>query len=470
MQHDAQDPQPTAPAERPDRTVERPSPLTGPANAWFVLVAVVVFGGREVLEDTNLRELADRTEWVPYALGALALVVVGSLVVGIIQWRTTTFVVDDEFRIERRFIGRSTTRIDFTKVQAVDITRPFLARLLGLAEVKIDIGGEGGESLRFLSRARAEALRDTLLARMEPDDGAPPAADAGEAEETSGAEPPSGDGPADEVLFRVRQRDVLLGAFLAHGIAFVFAAFLLLVALVLRVVVGGGADIGLWIALLGVVWQIPKDLLTNWNFQIVRARHGLRLQRGAFSRSQTTLRPDRVQTVTLRQSLFMRIAGLVSVHISVLGNPAEIEDDNDGIDVLMPFGRWEAARYVIGLVWPDVDPARIPWQLQDRRGKRLTWIGDRWSALGARHVATRRMLLGHEIIVVPYERVQGVGVTQGPLQRLAGVASADVHTVDGSPDVELGHFRPGDARAVFETLRTRSTAAREAREQARARA
>ena len=469
MQQDTNDPQPTAPTERPDRTVERPSPLTGPANAWFVLVAVVVFGGREVLEDTNLRDLADRTDWVPFALGALALVVLGSLVVGVIQWRTTTFVVDDEFRIERRFIGLSTTRIDFTKVQAVDVTRPFLARLLGLAEVKIDIGGEGGESLRFLSKARAEALRDTLLARMEPDDGAAPAPDAGEAEGPSGAEPPSGEDP-DDVLFRARRRDVLLGALLAHGLSGLVGTLALVTIFLATAAFVEGGQIGLVIALVGILWQIPNDLLTNWNFQIVRARHGLRLQRGAFSRSQTTLRPNRVQTVTVRQSLFMRIAGLVSVHISVLGNPAEIEDANDGIDVLMPFGQWEAARYVIALVWPDVDPALIPWQLQDRRGKRLTWIGDRWSALGARHVATRRLLLGHEIVVVPYERVQGVGVTQGPLQRLAGVASAAVHTVDGSPDVELAHFRPQDARAVFETLHARSTAAREEREQARARA
>ena len=125
---------PQAPAPR---KVERPSPLTGLANAWVMVVAVIGFIINLIIqEDVKLDETPMMILWL--VLGGIVLVAVLALLMGFIQWRTTTFVVDDEFRIEKRFISTSTTRIDFTKVQSVDITRPIVARLLGLAEVKID--------------------------------------------------------------------------------------------------------------------------------------------------------------------------------------------------------------------------------------------------------------------------------------------------------------------------------------------
>ena len=79
--------------------------------------------------------------------------------VGVLAWRTTTFIADDdEFRIERRLIWSSSARIDYSKVQSVDVTQPFVARLLGLGKVQIDVGGESEETSRGASAAEFSDL------------------------------------------------------------------------------------------------------------------------------------------------------------------------------------------------------------------------------------------------------------------------------------------------------------------------
>ena len=441
--------QPPAP-----RKVERPSPWTGLANAWLMVVAVVgVIINIVIQQDVKLDEEPMLLMWL--GIGGIVVVAVLALLIGIIQWRTTTFIVDDEFRIEKRFITTSTTRIDFTKVQSVDITRPLVARILGLAEVKIDVGGEGGQALRYLKLDRAEAMRDTLLARMEHDD-QPTAATDGVPAQPGGA--------VEDVVYKAQTGNIVLGSFLSYGFGVTLTVLILLVITLgpFGVLAGLG---WLWLTVLAVIWQIPKALLKYWDFTIVRTSKGLRIQQGALTRVQTTLRPARVQTVSLHQSLFMRWAGLVSVKISVLGNESSSsseEQGNDGIDMVMPFGKFDEARHVIALFWPDVDPTAFTWWKQSPRGRWLTWFGQRWFAVEESAIAHRRAMLNETVEIVPHARVQGLGIRRGPLQQLARVAAVDVQVIDGAPDVSISHLDTGHARKLFEEELWLSRQARQA--------
>ena len=430
--------QPPAP-----RKVERPSPWTGLANAWLMVVAVVgVIINIVIQQDVKLDEEPMLLMWL--GIGGIVVVAVLALLIGIIQWRTTTFIVDDEFRIEKRFITTSTTRIDFTKVQSVDITRPLVARILGLAEVKIDVGGEGGQALRFLKRDRAELLRDTLLARMEHDDPAPAATPDGM---PAPAQVPGG----EEVIYQAKTSNIVLGSFLSHGFGVTITVVILLT--ITLGPLGVAASLGwLWLTLIAVAWQIPKALLQNWEFAIVRTAKGLRIQRGALTRVQTTLRPERVQTISIRQSLLMRWAGMATVRMSVLGNQVSEseEQNNDGINILVPFGKFDEVRYVVGLIWPDVDPTAFTWWKQSPRGRWLTWFGQRWFAVEESAIAHRRAMLNETVEIVPHARVQGLGIRRGPLQQLARVAAVDVQVIDGAPDVSISHLDTGHARKLFE--------------------
>ncbi|NLE97482.1 MAG: PH domain-containing protein [Propionibacterium sp.] len=439
------------PLEGTPQKIERPSPLTGLANAWLAVVAVVFFGGRELIEGNFDTGPLGGFIWI--AVGALAVIAVIALGIGLLQWRTTTFIVDDEFRIERRLVSRTTTRIDFTKVQSVDIHRPLAARVLGLAEVRIDVGGQAPQSLRFLKNERAESLRDHLLARMGqatlptlPDGAAP-----GE------APPPSTPATPAQVVYKASTKHVLLGSFLSMGIlsvliAAVIIAFTLILARTIPIV--------LLIALLGIFWQVPKQLLTNWGFTISRVDEGLQIQRGALTRVQMTLRPDRVQAVAIDQSLLMRLAGLHTIRLTVLGNHLTA-DESANIDVLMPFGKWDEARYVLGLIWPNVDPETFAWYAQSPRGRRLSWFADHNFTITDDVFAVRHEMLSHSIRIVPHARVQGLGIQQGALQRLFGFGTVRAHTIDGPVHVQAYHLDVPVARQLFEDELARSTAARD---------
>lgn len=436
-------PPPTAEATEL-RKIERPSPLTGLANAWLVVVAIVFFGGREVLEQDISPGDVSGIIWL--LLGGLGIVAVLALGVGLIQWRTTTFVVDHEFRIERRFLATSTTRIDFTKVQSVDIHRPLIARILGLAEVRIDVGSQSSQSLRFLRMARAESLRDHLLERMEQDPrtGGAPGAHA------------LPDAPGGTELYRASTANILLGALLSVSLFSLLIAAGFIVGLT---IFARHIPFYLWIIVIGVLWQVPKQLLTNWGFTLTRVAKGLHVKRGALTQVQMTLRPDRVQAVALQQTMLMRLAGLYTMRLTVLGNSL-LGEESDNIDVLVPFGRWDEARYVLSLVWPDVDPDRFAWHPQAPRGRRLSWFATHEFAVTDAAFASRHRLLSTSTNIVPLARIQGMGISQGPLQRWLRLGRVVAHTIDGPVQVSAYHLEAADCRGLFEDLLTRSAAAR----------
>ncbi len=54
----------------------------------------------------------------------------------------------------------------FDRIQAIDVAQPFVARLFGLAELRMDVAGGGGSDgrLSYLMLADARRLRATLIA------------------------------------------------------------------------------------------------------------------------------------------------------------------------------------------------------------------------------------------------------------------------------------------------------------------
>ena len=108
------------------------------------------------------------------------LVIVGVvLVLALISWYVTTWRVDgDTLQVASGLIRRNTVRLPLARVQAVDLVEPLLARVLGLAEVRVrTAGGSGGDArLQFLKLDEAHAVRASLLAMAHglPDSTPPP--------------------------------------------------------------------------------------------------------------------------------------------------------------------------------------------------------------------------------------------------------------------------------------------------------
>jgi putative membrane protein len=76
-------------------------------------------------------------------------------------------VVGGDLRHEQGILFRRSRRIRLDRLQSVDVVRPLVARLLGLAELRLEVaGGSGPEApLAYLSEGDALRLRAELLAR-----------------------------------------------------------------------------------------------------------------------------------------------------------------------------------------------------------------------------------------------------------------------------------------------------------------
>ena len=98
-------------------------------------------------------------------LGVLLLILVG----GSIDWWFTRYSLDD-LAIHRRsgFLFKKNRTIRLESVQSVDISRPLVARLLGLSELRFEVADGSSEALhiKYVSARKAEVLRRTAMASI----------------------------------------------------------------------------------------------------------------------------------------------------------------------------------------------------------------------------------------------------------------------------------------------------------------
>ena len=104
--------------------------------------------------------------------GTALLVLLGvglpvGVLVGGLAWRAMRYrVTATELQVESGVLTKRSRRVPLARVQAVDVVRPFYARVLGLAELRLEVIGGGNDAeapLAFLSDDDALALRTRLL-------------------------------------------------------------------------------------------------------------------------------------------------------------------------------------------------------------------------------------------------------------------------------------------------------------------
>ena len=91
------------------------------------------------------------------------------LAAGSIDWWFTRYSLDD-LAIHRRsgFLFKKNRTIRLESVQSVDISRPLVARLLGLSELRFEVADGSSEALhiKYVSARKAEVLRRTAMASI----------------------------------------------------------------------------------------------------------------------------------------------------------------------------------------------------------------------------------------------------------------------------------------------------------------
>lgn len=472
---DAAEPSSAAPAHRTH-------PLTPLVSVWAGLVGAALLIGRETLDegaslDSLLKVIIDPA--TPIILG-LGLVL--SIGWGFVRWLTTRYRLEsDGLVIEQRFISHASKQTPYRKVQSVDIRQPFSARLLGLCELRVEVGGDGSSQLRYLTRGAADQLRQDLLSRAVR--ARAPQAPASTVENAAHA-PGEGDGPVPRdvlperqhtaslpdltdpgrLIVQVQPRTLILGHLADR--AWIWPLLITAGTVVFALWTGSELSLGLLIPLwlsMGVVYV--RQVVKEWRFRVEETRHGLRISCGLTDLATSTTPTARVQGLRLHQPLLARPLGLWSVRAAILGNES---DDEDSIsDMVLPLGTWEEAMRVAHAIWPGVDLDRVPMRGVPRRARWFLWWGWRQHLWGMdQEVAvTRHGRFGRTVNVIDHSRAQSLSLTQDPLDRRLDLASVQFHLIQSPVSVEFTWLDLRDAQAV---VRDHPALARGVRERRRA--
>lgn len=415
-----------APSAPPAKLTERPHPLTPLIRGWVVLLAIILGVGREFIPDGTENGGLPPVQFLLAGIGLVALVAVAA---GFLSWRFTRFVVDaEELRLDTGAIFRTSQRIAFERVQAIDVVQPFAARLFRLAELQIDIGGGESAKLRYLSLKRAYELRDYLLTRAR---GHRPAAVAADADLSLGAVL-SDLNHEDEVLVRIDPGTLLVAAVTSHE----FIGILLsgVVAIGITMVFDLGlASLGLLIPLgSALIGFVAQRVTGQFNYTLSRRPAGLRITRGLTSLTSQSLPARRVQAVQLSQSLIWRSLGLYRIDLEVVGWGAATDDENSrGVSTIMlPAGNADQVRIALAALWPTADYRQVPLAAAPPSARWLHPLSApflQWGFDDRMFVAQHGWLV-RRWQVVPHTRAQSVRISQGPISRRLGLADVAVHT------------------------------------------
>ncbi|MEU5364647.1 PH domain-containing protein [Streptomyces sp. NPDC005925] len=422
-------------------TERRLHPVTPLRRAWAPVAVVVGWAVHD--PDQTQRQLTRLT--TETLLAGLAVLLPAAALYGFLTWWFTHFAVTGtELRIRTGLLFRRTAHIRLDRLQAVDVTQPLLARVAGVAKLRLDvIGTHKKDELAFLGADEARALRAELLARA-----------AGFAPETAHE---VGEAPSRELL-RVPPGVLAVSLLLTGATWGTLAAALVVPPVLWLFTHSPWTVLATALPLLGAAGASSVGrYVREYDWTVGESPDGLRLDHGLLDRTHETVPPGRVQTVRIVQPLLWRGRDWVRVELDVAGSSNS---------VLMPVAPREAAAAIVTRVLPGVSvPPRAALSRPPRRAGRCVPVWWRGHGLGVSGTvfATGSGLLRRSLSLVPHAKVQSVRLTQGPWQRLCRVA--DVHVDTGANRTVTARLR--DAEEAADLLRAQAERSRTGRRDAR---
>lgn len=403
---------------------------------------------------------------------AAAILGVGIVLLGVFawaRWRQFSYTIDaGELTIAEGLLHRSRRSIPFDRIQDVSIEQKPLARLFGLARVKVETGGGEADEASLDSVTLAEAARLRAVLRQ---GGTPAAAATGPVE------------PKRVTVFAMPIGRVLaMGAFgfSLVWVGVLFAALNQLGDLIdfdwreVRDIAGIAREQAIGLVtpifaalafvvalLLGAISGIVRTLLVEYGFRLEREGDRLRRVRGLLTRTEVVVSLRRVQLALIERSMVSGRFGWSSLRFQTLGG----SDDAGGRQSVAPFARdEEVAALLAEAGYPRFDPLPLRPVAFGHVVRAGVWRGGvplvaiavgtvflplvafalvlvpipvalaliarrrhRYAIVG-NHLQVMRGVLAKQAWIVPLARIQAVSVTRGPLQRLLGIATVRIGT------------------------------------------
>lgn len=284
-------------------------------------------------------------------------------------WTTRLWLEPGEIVLKQGLLFRSVRHIPFERVQNLMLKQGLLHRLFGVGALRIESGGAASADadLRVLSLVRARELERTVRGR----------GPGGSAIQATHVDP---------VLLRLSLAEVLrAGMVMDRGFAIVAAGLFGLTQLDLP-----GFDIGqilkwLWqtaagifgfsawsllllvlvglllVKLLTVLLSLSQALLLWYGFVLDRDGPRLRVESGLLSRTRSAATPERIQTLSLYDGLWLRLLRRRAIGLQVVGVGTELNAERP-LQWLAPIVAEHAVPQLVREVYPGLRLERLLWQ------------------------------------------------------------------------------------------------------------
>jgi putative membrane protein len=488
-------PQPQPQAGREQQEGQRLHPVgllvgfvTGLPQLFFPIVAVIFGSGSR-----------NRPELIPLMIFAVLLV---SLFFRWLAWlRTHYHIGDDDIRIERGIISRTTRSIPYDRIQDVSIEQKPLARLMGLGEVKFETGGGEGEDakLSFVSVEEATRLRETIRARKA--EAAPAIGVSNETAETESL----------PVFAMQLQRLLTLGVY-----SFSLVIFAILGGLAQQfdfLLPGDVWDVRRWIGMaeengvdirqidrtvqiggavaalaalvgIGVATGIVRTVVRDYGFRLDLTAKGFRRRRGLLTLTDVVMPVARVQAAVIETGPIRVRSGWHALKFVSLAQESKEEGDHmvaplatlDEIRPIMAvagidppaadtlFRRGPLRWWSVGIIllaatttvatattmaFTDVPFLQAGWMLiVPLIFLPVIWLQWRHSGwlVDDRQLYARENWWNRRLTIAPQLRVQSTKISQGPIARLFGLVTLHFGIAGGT--LRFVALRPDEARAI----------------------
>ncbi len=378
------------------------------------------------------------------------LIVAVVLVLAVVSWYVTTWRVDgDTLQVATGLIRRNTVRLPLARVQAVDLVEPLIARMLGLAEVRVrTAGGSGGDArLQYLRLEEANWVRASLLAMAHglPDTTPPPP-------ERSLFQISNG-----RLVVSMLMTGATLGALLPLGL--VIGLFATGTVAPAALGLAGGT---LLLDIFALVSRMVRRVAEEWGFEVAEAPDGLRIRSGLASRVAETIPYGRVQAVRMLEPLLWRRFGWCRLELHIAGSVGHERNQPRAAirRALLPVGDRSQTEWLLGRVVAEHEVSLTP---PPRRAVVRAPLSYHFLAAGrnrscAVSVSGRVRRLTEW---VPLGKVQSIRYGQGPFQRLLDVASVHLDVAGRRTSVRWWHRASAEADELMRTLPSECRRARE---------
>lgn len=448
--------------------------LTPLLQFWSVILAILAIG----VVNINLEVLGDAAHFIAsghWGRGLRDAAWTAAAFIGIclaiwflsaIWWRRLGYRLGtDELALRRGVLSTQLRTARYDRIQAVDVIEPVIARIFGVAAVRVETAGGTSSHIQiaYLKKPAATQLREEILTRTSgrrPPAGAEPVA----ANDAAGSDTGNDTAHQEVVIPPIPTRRSLLGAALRLSTLLV----VLIAAVLVLTPVPNSTVVPILVGLVPNVWELID---TSWRFssrldEDDSGRALLIINYGLADRRHQSVRLDRIHGVQVRQPLLWRLTKWWEVRVSVAGY-GSAAGKGSGTTRVLPVGSREQALRLLELLSPldkkEIDryaqpegareptyssPHRAWWVSPlDSHRQAVTLVGD--------NSITHAGLLNRRVSVIANSHIQELAYTAGPIAQLCRLGTVRYELVAGPVRMAGSDLDPADAAALLSHLRAR---------------